>query len=223
MSVHEKTAATVEGDFNDYPADLYLGAKDLRGTHMEDSAVGMVQAQRFALFRQATTKIRDMAQAVESVRAFDRTGHAGEALGHLEATFKSVKRVVTQLVEDIEASEDSYVEELRVRCGEHGTKRADAAAEPTPQAPAAPATDSSPASPLAGEENTGAVVTPNTAAPARTCVVAEGELRVKGTVIAQQVPKPGPGPMNIFFNQTANPVDVATALAAAHRDHKAGY
>ena len=96
----------------DFPRDLYLNAEDILkakpGTPENDLAI--IRNGRFGAFRHVTAKAEDFGAAVKALKAFDRTGNVGSALGHLEDTFHDLQAVTRNLINDIEAAENRYQE-----------------------------------------------------------------------------------------------------------------
>lgn len=99
----------------DPPRHLFFGAEDRRvggRTGLEEKHLSIERARRHQLAEHVINTANQLAAAVRTLRAFDRTGNADMALDHIEATFADLKKVTDNLVNEVSKSVDRYGDEL---------------------------------------------------------------------------------------------------------------
>lgn len=99
----------------DPPRHLFFGAEDRRQggrAGLDDKYLSMEKARRHQLAEHVINTANQLASAVRTLRAFDRTGNADMALDHLEQTFVDLKKHTDHLVNEVTGSVDRYGEEM---------------------------------------------------------------------------------------------------------------
>jgi hypothetical protein len=99
----------------DPPRHLFFGVEDRRQggrAGLEDKYLQMEKGRRHQLAEHVIITANQLASAVRTLRAFDRTGNADMALDHIEQTFADLKKHTTNLVNEVTASVDRYGDEL---------------------------------------------------------------------------------------------------------------
>ena len=99
----------------DPPRHLFFGAEDRRlggRAGLEEKYLVMERARRHQLAEHVINTANQLASAVRTLRAFDRTGNADMALDHIEQTFADLKKQTNNLVNEVTGSVDRYGDEL---------------------------------------------------------------------------------------------------------------
>ena len=133
---------------HEHPRNLYFGAEDWKAKKpdISEKDLGHVRNQRHVLIGHVTHKAERLIAAVsKSLRDFDATGNADMVLDHIEQTMLDLRKLSTNLVEDVSAAVDRYGDAMDALAEEDaqpaGHETPAAAVEPTPQAPAAAGTN----------------------------------------------------------------------------------
>lgn len=129
------------------PRHLFFGVEDRRlggRAGLADKYLSMEKGRRHQLAEHVITSAIQVANAVRTLRTFDRTGNADQALDHLTASLDDLVKHTRNLATEVEQSVDRYgdgVDELAARDADEAkaamNPQTPAAAEPTPQAPTA--------------------------------------------------------------------------------------
>lgn len=93
------------------PRHLFFGVEDRRlggRTGLNEKHIAVEKSRRHKLADDVINTAHQLASAVRTLRAFDRTGDAEMALGHLEHTMKDLKGYTLLLVKEVSASVDRY-------------------------------------------------------------------------------------------------------------------
>ncbi|MBT2594758.1 hypothetical protein [Arthrobacter sp. ISL-72] len=107
--------STPETPAVDPPRHLFFGAEDRRQggkAGLVDKYLSMEKARRHQLAEHVIVTANQLASAVRTLRAFDRTGNADMAVDHIEQTFEDLRKYTTNLVNEVNASVDRYGDEL---------------------------------------------------------------------------------------------------------------
>jgi hypothetical protein len=99
----------------DPPRHLFFSAEDRRlggKAGLADKYLVMEKARRHQLAEHVINTANQLAAAVRTLRAFDRTGNADMALDHIEATFEDLRKYTTNLVNEVTASVDRFGDEM---------------------------------------------------------------------------------------------------------------
>jgi hypothetical protein len=130
----------VPAPFVDLPRDLYFKAEDhaRKNPGIREKELAIIQNQRFAQVRRASALLEDLGYALKALKAFDRTGNVGDALGHLQETALDFQKVIRNLVTDVEEAEDRH-RQASVKAYREDSSPTNSAAvvEPPPTVPAA--------------------------------------------------------------------------------------
>lgn len=127
------------------PRHLFFGVEDRRlggRAGLADKYLSMEKGRRQQLAEHVIGSAMQVANAVRTLRTFDRTGNADQALDHLNASLDDLVKHTRNLAAEVEKSVDRYgdgLDELAARDADAAlaTLNAPAAVEPTPQAPTA--------------------------------------------------------------------------------------
>lgn len=147
----------------DLPRHLFFGVEDRRlggRAGLEDKYLSMERARRQQLAQHVIDTAIQVANAVRTMRTFDRTGNADQAIDHLNASLDDLDKYVRSLTSEVEKSVDRYGDGLdalhaRDAAEARGALNAPAAGEPSPQG-----------SPVAGPQPAAAAKSPQPAAAA---------------------------------------------------------
>lgn len=105
----------------DPPRHLFFSAEDRRqggNAGLTDKYLPMEKSRRHQMAENVIVTANQLASAVRTLRAFDRTGNADMALDHIEQTFEDLRRFTTLLVNEVTASVDRYGDEVEKRAFE---------------------------------------------------------------------------------------------------------
>lgn len=146
----------------DLPRHLFFGVEDRRlggRAGLEDKYLSMERARQQLAQHVIDTAIQ-VANAVRTMRTFDRTGNADQAIDHLNASLDDLDKYVRSLTSEVEKSVDRYGDGLdaihaRDAAEARAALNAPAAGEPSPQG-----------SPVAGLQPAAAAKSPQPAAAA---------------------------------------------------------
>lgn len=127
------------------PRHLFFGVEDRRlggRAGLADKYLSMEKGRRHQLAEHVISSAIQVANAVRTLRTFDRTGNADQALDHLTASLDDLVKHTRNLAAEVEQSVDRYgdgIDELDSRDAAEATAALNtpAAVEPTPQAPTA--------------------------------------------------------------------------------------
>ncbi|MDN4645385.1 hypothetical protein [Arthrobacter sp. PsM3] len=104
-----------ENPVADPPRHLFFGAEDRRQggrAGLDEKYLVMEKARRHQLAEHVINTANQLASAVRTLRAFDRTGNAEMALDHIEQTFADLKKYTSNLVNEVTGSVDRFGDEL---------------------------------------------------------------------------------------------------------------
>ena len=131
------------------PRNLFFGVEDRRlggRTGLTDKYVLVEKSRRYQLAETVINSAIQVANAVRTMRTFDRTGNADQVLDHLTCSLDDLVKQTNNLIAEVEKSVDRYgdgLDELAARDAAEAAASlntpAGAVEEPTPQAPAAAA------------------------------------------------------------------------------------
>jgi hypothetical protein len=99
----------------DAPRHLFFGAEDRRlggRAGLTDKYLTMEKARRHQLAEHVINTANQLANAVRTLRTFDRTGSAEQALAHIEATFEDLGKQTRNLVDEVNAAVERHEEGL---------------------------------------------------------------------------------------------------------------
>lgn len=138
-------SSSQESPVVDPPRNLFFGVEDRRlggRAGLADKYLGMEEGRRHQLAEHVISSAIQVANAVRTLRTFDRTGNADQALDHLGASLDDLVKHTRNLTAEVEASVDRYgdgLDALAHRDAEEtrAALNTPAAVEPTPQAPTA--------------------------------------------------------------------------------------
>lgn len=153
---------------NDLPRHLFFGVEDRRlggRAGLEDKYLSMERARRNQLAQHVIDTAIQVANAVRTMRTFDRTGNADQVIDHLNASLEDLEKYVRKLTTEVETSIDRYgdgVDALHTRdaASARVALNTPAAGEPSPQG-----------SPVAGTQPAAAPVSPQPGTAAGTPTV----------------------------------------------------
>jgi uncharacterized membrane protein YccC len=106
---------TQENPYTEPPRHLFFGAEDRRlggRAGLTDKYLSMEKARRHQLAEHVINTANQLASAVRTLRAFDRTGNAEQVLDHIEATFEDLQKQTKNLIDEVSASVDRYGDAL---------------------------------------------------------------------------------------------------------------
>ncbi|MCT9624313.1 hypothetical protein HWD94_04135 [Pseudarthrobacter equi] len=134
--------AAQESPEADLPRNLFFGVEDRRlggRTSLEDKYLDFEASRRQKLATQVIDSALQVADAVRTLRRFDRTGSTPEALGHLAATLDDIAKLGWNLINEVGASSTRYQTEHAALLSREDAAEAEAyAALNAPAAPVAP-------------------------------------------------------------------------------------
>lgn len=124
------------------PRHLFFGVEDRRlggRAGLADKYLSMEKTRRHQLAEHVISSAIQVANAVRTLRTFDRTGNADQALDHLGASLDDLVKHTRNLTAEVEQSIDRYgdgLDELAARDADAALAdlNAPAAVEPPPQA-----------------------------------------------------------------------------------------
>ncbi|ALV43136.1 hypothetical protein AU252_19860 [Pseudarthrobacter sulfonivorans] len=127
------------------PRHLFFGVEDRRlggRAGLADKYLGIEKGRRHQLAEHVISSAIQVANAVRTLRTFDRTGNADQALDHLTASLDDLVKHTRNLATEVEQSVDRYgdgLDALATRDAAAATAALNtpAAVELTPQAPTA--------------------------------------------------------------------------------------
>lgn len=136
----------------DPPRNLFFGVEDrlLGGrTGLSDKHVTVERNRRHQLAEHVINSAIQVANAVRTLKTFDKTGNADQALSHLECSLTDLCKQTRNLMDEVEKAQDRYGDELDAL---HSRDEAAAlAALNAPAAPVAPQPGAAGPSPAAAE------------------------------------------------------------------------
>lgn len=129
----------------DPPRNLFFGVEDRRlggRGGLADKYLSLEHGRRQKLAQEVIESAMQVANAVKTMRTFDRTGNADQVIDHLEATLTDLVKHTRNLTAEVEKSVDRYgdgLDALAERDAAEATAALNtpAAAAVTPQRPAA--------------------------------------------------------------------------------------
>jgi hypothetical protein len=138
-------ASSAQEKIVDPPRNLFFGVEDRRlggRTGLTDKHIVVEKSRRYQLAETVINSAIQVANAVRTMRTFDRTGNAEQVLDHLSATLDDLVKQTNNLIAEVEKSVDRYGDELdalhtRDADGARAALNTPAAAEQSPQPPAA--------------------------------------------------------------------------------------
>lgn len=147
----------------DPPRHLFFGVEDRRlggRAGLEDKYLSMERARRQKLAQHVIDSALQVANAVRTMRTFDRTGNADQVLDHLGASLDDLCKQTRHLIAEVENSVDRYSDGIDALATRDAAKaaaalNAPAAGEPSPQG-----------SPVAGPQPAAVPVSPQPGAAA---------------------------------------------------------
>ena len=127
------------------PRNLFFGVEDRRlggRAGLEDKYLRMEASRRQQLAQHVIDSALQVANAVRTLRTFDRTGNADQVIDHLNASLDDLVKKARNLTAEVEKSVDRYgdgMDALHARdaAEARAALNTPAAVEPSPQAPAA--------------------------------------------------------------------------------------
>ena len=93
------------------PRNLFFGVEDRRlggRAGLDEKYLTMERSRRHQLAEHVIFSANQLANAVRTLRAFDRTGDGVAALAHIEHTFEDLRKHTTNLVNEVNASVDRH-------------------------------------------------------------------------------------------------------------------
>jgi hypothetical protein len=108
-------ASSAQENLADPPRNLFFGVEDRRvggRAGLEEKYLQMERGRRQALAQQVIDSAMQVADAVRTLRKFDRTGNADQVLGHLNASLEDLEKHTRNLTAEVEKSVDRYGDEL---------------------------------------------------------------------------------------------------------------
>jgi hypothetical protein len=93
------------------PRNLFFGVEDRRlggRAGLTDKHVIVEKSRRYQLAETVINSAIQVANAVRTMRTFDRTGNAEQVLDHLGATLDDLVKQTNNLIEEVEKSVDRY-------------------------------------------------------------------------------------------------------------------
>lgn len=91
---------------------VFFGAEDLRIRNRpagpEEKYLTMEKTRRSQMAENVIANANNLANAVRTLRSFDRTGNAELALAHLQATFADLQNHTQHLVAEVQAAADRH-------------------------------------------------------------------------------------------------------------------
>ncbi|MGY4543285.1 hypothetical protein ACVWY0_003218 [Arthrobacter sp. UYNi723] len=135
-------ASSSQEKITEPPRHLFFGVEDRRlggRAGLADKYLGMEKGRRHQLAEHVISSAIQVANAVRTLRTFDRTGNADQALDHLTASLDDLIKHTRNLTAEVEQSVDRYGDglDLLAHRDAEETRSAlntPAAVEPTPQA-----------------------------------------------------------------------------------------
>lgn len=131
------------------PRHLFFGVEDRRlggRAGLNEKHLLVEKSRRYQLAETVIASATQLANGIRTMRTFDRTGNADQAIDHIEATLLDLTKQTRNLINEVEASVDRYgdgLDALNARDAAEALadhKETPAAAVLAPQAPAAAGT-----------------------------------------------------------------------------------
>ena len=127
------------------PRNLFFGVEDRRlggRAGLEDKYLSFEASRRQKLAQHVIDSAIQVANAIRTMRTFDRTGNADQVIDHLNASLDDLVKKTHNLTAEVEKSVDRYgdgIDALNARdaAEARAALNTPAAVEPSPQAPAA--------------------------------------------------------------------------------------
>lgn len=138
-------ASSSQENLVDPPRNLFFGVEDRRvsgRTGLSDKHVTVERVRRHQLAEHVINSAIQVANAVRTLKTFDKTGNADQALSHLECSLDDLCKQTRNLIDEVEKSVDRYGDEMDALAGRDAAEataalNTPAAAEQSPQPPAA--------------------------------------------------------------------------------------
>lgn len=206
----------------DAPRHLFFGCEDRRlggRAGLDEKHLTIERSRRLQLASHVENSANQLLHAVRSLRAFDRTGDALNALPHLEHTFEDLQKYTTNLVTEVNKSMDRYGDGIDLLALRDAALAADALhqASHAPQTPAAAVEPSPQQAPAAAGPQLTAVHNHGPEdGPGLACAERQTQTGLRG---ACQDGKPKVTPLTLVQNTAFSLISAGLDEAQAKRAH----